>query len=40
VAAYAAEYPGAMLSGCGGGYVVVASEEPPAGSGSISVRTS
>jgi hypothetical protein len=38
VAAYAAEYPGAMLSGCGGGYVIVASEEPPAGSGRISVR--
>jgi hypothetical protein len=36
--AYAAMYPGAMLSGCGGGYLVVASEEPPAGSATISVR--
>lgn len=39
VTAYAAEHAGAMLSGCGGGYVIVASEEPPAGSGRISVRT-
>jgi len=38
VAAYAAEYPGAMLSGCGGGYLVVASETPPAGSARLSVR--
>ena len=36
--AYATEYPGAMYSGCGGGYVVVASEEPPAGSATIRVR--
>lgn len=35
---YAAEYPGAMFSGCGGGYVIVASEEPPAGSARVSVR--
>jgi hypothetical protein len=39
LAAYAAEYPGAMYSGCGGGYVIVVSEEPPAGSSRISVRT-
>jgi hypothetical protein len=39
LAAYAGEYPGAMYSGCGGGYVIVASEEPPAGSARISVRT-
>ncbi len=38
-AAYAAEYPGAMFSGCGGGYLIVASEEPPAGSARISVRS-
>lgn len=38
-AAYAAEYPGAMFSGCGGGYLIVASERPPAGSAGISVRT-
>jgi hypothetical protein len=39
-AAYAAEYPGAMYSGCGGGYLIVASEDPPPGAGSISVRVS
>ena len=39
VAAYAAEHPGAMLSGCGGGYVIVASEEPPAGLRPHPVRT-
>lgn len=38
-AAYAAEYPGAMFSGCGGGYLIVASEEPPPGSARISVRS-
>jgi hypothetical protein len=31
-------YPGAMTSGCGGGYVIVASEEAPAGSSRIAVR--
>ena len=31
LAAYAAEYPGAMFSGCGGGYLVVASEDAAAG---------
>ena len=39
LAAYVAEYPGAMYSGCGGGYVIVASEEPPAGSARVSVRS-
>ncbi|MDP2350838.1 MAG: hypothetical protein Q8M74_06740 [Chloroflexota bacterium] len=39
LAAYVADYPGAMYSGCGGGYLIVASEDPPAGSGRISVRT-
>jgi hypothetical protein len=38
LAAYAAEYPGAMLSGCGGGYVIVASDAPPPGSARVSVR--
>lgn len=35
---YMAAYPGAMQSGCGGGYVIVASAEAPAGSARISVR--
>jgi hypothetical protein len=39
LAAYAADHAGAMLSGCGGGYVIVASETPPAGSSRIVVRT-
>ena len=38
LAAYASQYPGAMYSGCGGGYLIVASEEPPAGSARVSVR--
>jgi hypothetical protein len=38
LAAYAAEHPGAMFSGCGGGYLIVASETPPAGSLRIAVR--
>jgi hypothetical protein len=36
--AYAVEHAGAMYSGCGGGYLVVASETPPAGSSRIAVR--
>ena len=40
LAAYAADHPGAMYSGCGGGYLIVASDDPPAGSSRISVRTS
>ncbi len=36
---YMADYPGAMQSGCGGGYILVASEEPPAGSARIAVRS-
>lgn len=39
LAAYAAGYPGAMMSGCGGGYVIVASETPPPGSSTVVVRT-
>jgi hypothetical protein len=35
---YMAEYPGAMQSGCGGGYIIVASDTAPAGSSRISVR--
>jgi hypothetical protein len=37
--AYAATNPGAMFSGCGGGYLLVAAEEPPAGSARIVVRS-
>lgn len=40
LAVYAAQYPGAMYSGCGGGYLIVVSEDEPAGSSRISVRTS
>jgi hypothetical protein len=39
LAAYAADFAGAMYSGCGGGYLVIASEEAPAGSFRVSVRT-
>jgi hypothetical protein len=39
LAAYAREYRGAMMSGCGGGYLIVASEEPPPGSSRVTVRT-
>ena len=40
LAAYAASYAGAMYSGCGGGYLIVVSEDEPAGSSRIAVRTS
>jgi hypothetical protein len=36
---YASAFPGAMLSGCGGGYIVVASEVAPPGSATVMVRT-
>ena len=39
LAAYEARYPGAMYSGCGGGYLVVASEEEVPGSFQVTVRT-
>ncbi len=39
LAAYEADYPGAMYSGCGGGYLIVASEDEPAGSSRVAVRT-
>ena len=39
LAGYMDAYPGAMQSGCGGGYIVVASDEPPPGSSGITVRT-
>lgn len=40
LADYAATYPGAMYSGCGGGYLIVASEDEPPGSSRVVVRTS
>jgi hypothetical protein len=36
--AYQAHYPGAMYSGCGGGYLIVVSEEPVAGGIKVKVR--
>jgi hypothetical protein len=38
--AYQARYPGAMYSGCGGGYLLVASEAPVAGSFNVKIRSS
>ncbi len=38
--AYQRQYPGAMYSGCGGGYLIVVSEKPVPGSLKIEVRTS
>ena len=37
---YQARYAGAMYSGCGGGYLVVASQEPVPGAFQVNVRTS
>jgi len=37
---YQAHYPGAMYSGCGGGYLIVASREPVPGSLTVQVRLS
>jgi len=36
--AYQARYPGAMYSGCGGGYLIVVAEEPVPGSFQVRVR--
>lgn len=36
---YQREFPGAMFSGCGGGYLIVVSEEPVPGAFKINVRT-
>jgi len=36
---YQARYPGAMYSGCGGGYLYVASDEPVPGAFHVKVRT-
>jgi hypothetical protein len=37
--AYQKQYPGAMYSGCGGGYLIVVSETPVPGSFQVKVRT-
>jgi hypothetical protein len=37
--AYQRQYPGAMYSGCGGGYLIVASDKPVPGSLKVNVRT-
>ena len=37
--AYQQRYPGAMYSGCGGGYLMVAAVEPVPGSFTVNVRT-
>jgi hypothetical protein len=37
--AYQQQYPGAMYSGCGGGYLIVASEKPVPGAFQVNVRT-
>jgi hypothetical protein len=37
--AYQRRYPGAMYSGCGGGYLLVASNEPVPGAFHVNVRT-
>jgi hypothetical protein len=36
--AYQADYPGAMYSGCGGGYLIVVSEDPVPGAFQVTVR--
>lgn len=36
--AYQAQYPGAMYSGCGGGYLIVASEDPVPGAFHVNIR--
>jgi hypothetical protein len=38
--AYQKQYPGAMYSGCGGGYLIVVSEKPVPGAFNVSVRVS
>jgi hypothetical protein len=38
--AYQRCYPGAMYSGCGGGYLIVASEKPVPGAFQLKIRTS
>jgi hypothetical protein len=35
---YQSQYPGAMYSGCGGGYLIVVSEKPVTGSFKVDIR--
>jgi len=37
--AYQRRYPGVMYSGCGGGYLIVASTEPVPGALQVTIRT-
>ena len=37
--AYQRRYPGAMYSGCGGGYLLIASQEPVPGAAKVNIRT-
>jgi hypothetical protein len=37
---YQKHFPGAMFSGCGGGYLLVASERPVPGAFKVNVRVS
>jgi hypothetical protein len=39
LSAYQKQYPGAMYSGCGGGYLIVVSEKPVPGAFKVKVRT-
>ena len=36
---YQQRYPGAMFSGCGGGYMIIVSDEPVEASFKIKIRT-
>ena len=36
---YQRQFPGAMYSGCGGGYLFVASDQPVPGAFQVSIRT-
>jgi hypothetical protein len=38
LAHFQSRYPGAMYSGCGGGYVIVASEDPVRGALQVKIR--
>jgi len=39
LSAYQKQFPGAMFSGCGGGYLLVASDKPVSGAFKVNVRT-